>query len=344
MEPGSERMRIPSGHDGGLIDHGRIGGRSGGPAHELAVFIDEVSETLTAEYARIRRRVLEDPGTAGDEAELNWRGALADWLPNELTVVTKGRILGHHGELSPQLDIIVLRPGYPPFLRDKKTYLAGGVLAAFEGKLTLRPPHIKEAAKTARVVRRLASARNGLPYNELNSPIIFGLLAHDTTVKREPLRTLDQALGAALADDTHPRDALDVLCVASLATWTSTSLVIPRWPDLPDAAWEVFRQQRGLDREGGVQNFYMRWTDTQKADTPPPRPLYLLFEHLMVRIAWEVDLYRPLAEYWLQSRRGGARSIAGRSWPLSVLTPDAAKGVAEGKNLPGPIWNPWRTS
>jgi hypothetical protein len=109
-----------------LVDHGRMGARADPErTHELVAFVDEVSDMLTAEYTRIRSRVLEDRGTAGDEAELNWRGAFEDWLPSELTVVTKGRILGHDGEASPQLDVIVLRPGYPPFLREKKTYLAG---------------------------------------------------------------------------------------------------------------------------------------------------------------------------------------------------------------------------
>lgn len=121
-----EPTHVPSDPTGGLVDHGRMGARADPErTHELVAFVDEVSDMLTAEYTRIRSRVLEDRGTAGDEAELNWRGAFEDWLPSELTVVTKGRILGHDGEASPQLDVIVLRPGYPPFLREKKTYLAG---------------------------------------------------------------------------------------------------------------------------------------------------------------------------------------------------------------------------
>jgi hypothetical protein len=119
---------------------------------------------------------------------------------------------------------------------------------------------------------------------------------------------------------------------------------MPRRPGLPDSIWELMRRDRGWGPEGGVNSWYMRWADSQDKNARAPRPLYLLFEHLMVRMAWEVELYRPLAEYWMQSRRGGARSVAGRNWPLSVLSPGAAKGIAEGRDLPGPIWNPWRTS
>src|SRR5262249_54521785 len=113
------------------------------------------------EYQRIFSRTREDPGTAGDEGEANWASLLADWLPADLHVVTKGRILGDNGVASPQVDIVVLEPGYPRKLRDKKLYLAAGVVAAFECKTTLRPAHLRRLFENARAIARLVRPKHG---------------------------------------------------------------------------------------------------------------------------------------------------------------------------------------
>ena len=141
--------------------------------HDLEDFLSRSAAALKAEYSRIRARASEDPGTAGDEGEENWRELLESWLPSDLNVTTKGRIIGANGQLSRQVDVVVLQPGYPRALANRKLYLAGGVLAAFECKLTLKPGHVATAARNARLIRRLAADRVGSPYVEAHSPIIF---------------------------------------------------------------------------------------------------------------------------------------------------------------------------
>ena len=100
--------------------------------HELLDFLKRTNEDIEREYERISWRVSEDPGTAGDQGEENWKKLLKLWLPSGFEIVTKGRILGTNGNASPQLDVIVLSPDYPKQLIDCKLYLAGGVVAAFE--------------------------------------------------------------------------------------------------------------------------------------------------------------------------------------------------------------------
>ena len=75
---------------------------------------------MAAEYARITARSREDPGTAGDEGEENWAELLRDWLPSTYHVKTKGRILSEVGLSSPQVDVLVLSPAYPPALLNRK--------------------------------------------------------------------------------------------------------------------------------------------------------------------------------------------------------------------------------
>lgn len=93
--------------------------------------MSQISDDIAAEYKRIRARAAEDPGTAGDQGEENWATLLRGWLPSQYQVVTKGRLISHNGTTSPQVDVIVLKPSYPPKLLDKKLYLAAGVAAAF---------------------------------------------------------------------------------------------------------------------------------------------------------------------------------------------------------------------
>jgi hypothetical protein len=324
------------------------------PAHELETFIDEVSDELSTEYERISRRAREDPGTAGDEGEENWRALLAEWLPEQLTVVTKGRILSESGIPSPQVDVLILRPGYPPALRGKKLYLAGGVLAAFECKLTLRAEHVAEAAKNARVVRALVNHRKGSPYNELHCPISFGLLAHRTSLRGDAAARIDSLLRHELAADVHPRDVLDVVCVANLACWRSWNTILtPQSIEPPmDAGsakspaelWETARAIHDLDEPGSIRQHYARWEPFSTAgESEAPKPLYELIRHLMRRFAWEFAEYRPLAEYWVQARTRGSgnAAVASRSFPLSILSDPVKRGVESGGLALDEDWHRW---
>ncbi len=146
--------------------------------HDFFKLLADVNETLASDYKRIRRRSSEDPGTAGDQAEEDWAEIFRNWLPATYPVITKGRILFEDGSSSPQVDVLVLKPSYPLALRHEKYIFAGGVVAAFECKLTLRKEHVAKAFRVAAEIKRKARRLTGTPYDELNSHPIFGLLAH----------------------------------------------------------------------------------------------------------------------------------------------------------------------
>src|SRR5699024_11024499 len=122
-------------------------------SNDLIDFMNSATQEIENEYIRIQKRATEDPGTAGDQGEENWATLLRNWLPSTFPIVTKGRILSEKGIASPQVDIIVLQPEYPKHLLDKKLYLAGGVLAAFECKVTLKANHIAEFIGNAVEIR-----------------------------------------------------------------------------------------------------------------------------------------------------------------------------------------------
>jgi hypothetical protein len=188
--------------------------------HDFFKLMSAVKESLSSDYSRIRARSRDDPGTAGDQAEEDWAEILRNWLPANYRVVTKGRILFEDGSSSPQVDVLVLTPSYPRGLGNEKYVFAGGVVAAFECKLTLRPSDIKRAFETASAIKKKARARSGNPYNKLNRSPIFGLLAHAQSLgkgsKSSKLYEVVEKYQDKCSD--HPRELLDVICVADTAT------------------------------------------------------------------------------------------------------------------------------
>lgn len=200
---------------------------------EIDDFMQQISAEMASEYKRIRRRAREDPGNAGHGGERNWQDLLTEWVPSGYHVVQGGRILGASGEASGQIDLLVLQPDYPKRLLDKELFLAAGVAAAFECKLTLKRKHLEKAAEQAVRIQRLVQQRSGTPYWELHSPLMYGILAHShqwrprggyaasDEGRREQLEsTFDMIdlLNAGLTKITRSCDVLDVVCVADLAT------------------------------------------------------------------------------------------------------------------------------
>lgn len=189
--------------------------------HELAVWIQQTTQEMASEYERIRARATEDPGTAGDEGEENWAQLLREWLPSSYQVRTKGRILSHDGTASRQVDVVVLRPGYPAKLLDKKLYVASGVAAAFECKLTLTAAHLKEAVQTAAEIARMTAPRSGTPYRELVSPLVYGVLAHSHgwATSAGAIQKVTHGLAEGVRTHAaHAREHLDLVCVADTCT------------------------------------------------------------------------------------------------------------------------------
>lgn len=284
------------------------------------------TKQMAERYELIRKRRSEDPGTAGDRGEENWAELLRDWLPQYFHVVTKGRILNHEGHTSPQIDVLVLSPSYPKQLLHEKLYLAGGVEAAFECKTTLEPEHIERAARTAADIRRLLPERTGTPYKEMHSPITYGLLAHSHTWKSPKSTPYDNVqnnlLKSELTYTKHPREMLDLVCVADLATWStmkSSSLPIQDSKDLLKIiGWAPATLYFGPTREdktksgilGGVEGY-----------TPIGRLLTQLMEHL----AWEHPDMRELAKYFTRSNVGGSGQGRPRFWSYEDVFSEAVR-------------------
>lgn len=315
----------------------------GSDRNDLFDFIVAETKQLGAEYERIQARVREDPGTAGDQGEENWATIFRQWLPKEYTVETKGRILSHKGHAGPQVDVIVLHPGYPPALCNKKLYLAGGVAAAFECKLTVSAGDIAKTVENCAAIKRLTVRRSGSPYLELNSPLIYGLLAHSHSWKEpqsKPIDNVTQQLAKKDREVTkHPRETLDLLCVADLATWLVGKS--PHWLDVSSGAYS-----------GKCATIYFPYVQNNK-ELQHLSPMGLLLLTLLKKLAWEHQRLRRMAEHFslaLTDCLGGAEATA-RLWDLNEVFSAAVQQKLVSGEWVGQqslatarygIWDEWR--
>jgi hypothetical protein len=325
------------------------------PSNDLVSYMRDATHIMQSEYARIRKRAAEDPGTAGDNGEENWAELLRKWLPHGYRVVTKGRVMNQSGQCGPQVDILVLSPAYPEALLTKKEYLEGGVVAAFECKLTLKAGHIRSAVENAAAIRRLSSyQRRGTPYTELHPPVLFGLLAHSHAWQGEnanPIANIarhlqEQSWKAA----EHPNQMVDFVCVSDLANWNSQKFIElnlggrPR--HVPEEMWNTWERAGGV-----VQANLLCYSNRDYAIEVRDEvftPIGFFVTDLYEKLSWNDERLRPLAAYFTGIGLPGINSTvagqaAARMWPITVLSPRLVETLRHG-SYPASTerWHEWR--
>ena len=287
--------------------------------HDLHDFMQQKSDWIAAQYNRIQKRITEDPGTAGDQAEEDWAKLLRDWLPQTYHVETKGRIISQDGEASPQIDVLVLKSIYPKQLIDEnqKIFLAAGVAAAFECKTTLKTAHIGEAIETCVKIKNLYPAREGTPYKELHAPIVYGLLAHSHSWKSPNSTPEDNIKQKLLKSDelyvSHPRECLDLLCVADLGTWKTMKLLAP----LALASHYNIPISSVLESGLTLQTAYMMATSAHKNQSEYFTPIGSCIFDLSRKLAWEDTQLREISQYYEGTKMGGSGEGETRLWNFS---------------------------
>ncbi|NOI65275.1 hypothetical protein F0227_03480 [Vibrio sp. 99-8-1] len=297
--------------------------------------MEQASAEMSSEYTRIQRRTKEDSGTAGDQGEENWAELLENWLPSNFHIVTKGRIIGHDGKTSPQIDVLVLKSSYPRRLLSKKLYLAAGVLAAFECKNTLKANHIKEAVCTSKIVKSLAEVRSGTPFKELHSPIIYGVLAHSHSWKEANSTPIKNIQNKVTEEDkrlvTHPSQSIDLLCVADLGTW---SLFKYTYVDMGEPKYNS-----GL--KGTPMSGYVGFTNKTSGQGEGFTPIGSLIFNLSQRLAWESPEIRSLADYYRCTNLSGVGEGSMRSWSSAIYSNYVREKVERGNYSEFKSWDEW---
>ena len=306
--------------------------------HELFTFMQQDAAEMQSEYDRIRGIAGEDPGTAGDEGEETWANLLRDWLPESYQVVTKGRLLAADGARGPQVDVIVLRPGYPKRLINKKLYLVGGVSAAFECKNTLKPWHLQKSFDQAHKIDALSSTRGATLFAESVPEIFFGMLTHSTawqSSEAHQKQHIDVALHDGLAAMPNMRSCPGVVCIADLGCWSILRMTYDGPGLMPPEVWAARRELTGLPPEGAATVSYMRYVEGNAAiGPPPPNAISVAIAAILGRLAHGDATVRPLAQYFFAAGlQGSGKAVATRAFALSCYSDDVRS------RLPGSLTN-----
>ena len=306
--------------------------------HDLHHFMQNLSDNMASNYEYLQTRATEDPGTTGDQAEIHWANWLRKWLPPTYKVVTKGRIINQDGEASGQVDILVLKSFYPKRLHSEKHYLSVGVAAAFECKTRLKASHIEEAVKTSAEIKNLYPARVGTPYKELHSPIVYGLLAHshdwkskNSTPEANIIRKLSES---DFLHVSHPRQGLDLLCVADCGAWVLAKILSYLGPEsgLPKQLQE------------SLACGHLEHTPFRESETRDFTPIGAFYGNLMERLAWEDPILRDIVDYYRVTRIAGSGGGKLRGWSFEMFSDVVQKQIRGGRRLDGHVvsWDEWK--
>lgn len=228
----------------------------------IMVALEKSQADFFAHYDYLQGVVKLDPGTAGNEGEVEFSKFLKHYLPKGIDINIGGKIILENGEFSPQIDLI-LTEDLPEALSGQ--YIPHEyVIAAFEVKLTLEKKHLEKISKTAALLRPFA--RTGTPREVLFGRIIYGVLALSSNLqgkrKRPKEKTLKdnyeelKALEAAfrlLSKPAHPSQTIDLILVADAFSLCASKTInySERFPnEFPDVdLFYSFNLSSGASRE-----------------------------------------------------------------------------------------------
>ncbi|MFC1806328.1 hypothetical protein ACFL09_05040 [Planctomycetota bacterium] len=215
-------------------------------------------------------------------------------------------------------------------------------MSAFECKLTLRAEHVDKAMANAVEIRRSLPPRNGTPYRELHSPILYGLLAHSHSWKGDrstPVQNTDEALHRAHQNRVgHPRELLDLVCIADCATWAvlKQTYIGPR--QVPD--WEPLAPRYGP--HGSAITAYPAAAMNAPGQVENFAPIGALVSLLIGKLAWEASELRRIAEYFIQTNISGSGGTdCPRLWDAGIYSEEMREKVVSMRPVNRGRWDEW---
>jgi hypothetical protein len=268
------------------------------------------------DYERLHELAKKDPQQSGHGGESTWLRLLQDWLPPTYHVASRKYVVPEVGEDIFETDIVIFNPGYPARLREREEVLAGGVAAAFSVKLTLDAEGIKDAAARAARLRRSMKVRVGTPRSEMVGAVTFGVLAHSHAWKQpasKPRENLQENLWKYDHESAnHPRESLDLVCVADLA-----SVALIRIPYLAPHFLRDLTSQ-GIDVGPGLAMTAMTMSNYKTAAGPVGN----FIASLIVSLAEGDPTLRPYADGLRLTETLGSGYGLQRHYPLEQVYTD----------------------
>lgn len=190
---------------------------------ETRRWFDSIQEEIAHDYDDAQLTHKEDIQRSGHEGESTWADLLAKWLPPAYGVGLRKYIIGSDETVTPfETDLVIFEPAYPQHLRYRAKVHAGGIAAAFSVKLTARQRHFREIADWSKSLAELSQIDITTVEGQLLSGIPTGFLAHSHDFGEEPVKKLAAGFDRMADLARHPRDLVDLVCVADTGTLTCT--------------------------------------------------------------------------------------------------------------------------
>ena len=297
------------------------------------------SDEATAEGNHVQEQATASLKHTKNGREQSWAKLLRGWLPSTYEVVTKGRIISRDGRISREIDVLVLKCASSKKVLNKNLYFAATVAAAFECKSTLTIGHIVQAMKACTEIKSLYPVRVGTPYRELHAPIIYGVLARSYSWKggnTVPASNIEQEL---LTSDgayvLHPRECLDLLCVANLGTWRTVKVLTP----LALVSYCKTSISSVLQSGFTLQTAYMMGMSAYKNQISHVTPIGSFIFYLSRKLAWEDAQLRDMSQYHRGTKMIRLGSGKPRPWNFSFS--ESVTRRLENHRLNYDDWSEW---
>jgi hypothetical protein len=187
----------------------------------------------------------------------------------------------------------------------------------------------------------------GTPFRELTSTPIFGLLAHSSTWKvssdlQAAVHKIEDVLNQAdRASVKHPREMLDLLCIANLATWVASKEPLA---DPNDEIDPIARSK--LDPKGMPVTSYMcHCGETGSGNISADfKPIGVFLTELLVKLAWQDTALRDIAAYFIAVEFSTASSGKARVWSRSIYSPHLRRKLTLSRLDQCIGWGEWDSS
>ena len=191
-------------------------------------------------------------------------------------------------------------------------FLAGGVLAAFECKITLKPDHLPKFFKTAKSIKNLTPLKGYRNiYEETHSPIYVGLLAHSHNWSKNG--TVERIGNALHKNDiklvTKPIEIPDLFCIADTCTWTAKKWLAPQINYYRLDVGECIMTDSSSDQRENP-------TITQKSEIAIP--IATALKSMIHRLSKEHEGLRSLALYFQSTITDSGGGFV-RYWPIKEV-------------------------
>ncbi len=287
----------------------------------------EVLEKSILDYADlIKRDSSRHPDNAGEETEKLFHDLIRKLVPDEFTIVRRGRIAMDDGEHSPQLDLLILKPGANRKAHSFGYYPRSSVLAAFECKTTLRKSDYDKIARTANSIKGNYADGNALrDSSEDVMPTCtpyFGILALTCEQGlKEPLgHTLVDQFIEKLKYNTICRQ-VDVILIPGISLFSITHCIDPF--DKKTIDFCVTYEPSIPLYEGTDGNFYLWKIDGSKPAGYHKRPQHNSILGFAFHLCSIISEFSPSYKHMLEGHGYYGNGLVTACTPHVGYQPDA---------------------